>query len=209
MTKNLANVSWKYRCIRLKIRGGQLKFNFSEKATKICAIFLMVWKFTKCPNHEEDCAIFCGLLRKAELSYLYNLLNLQHGILKLWPCKTPSACSAVQRSSLKCSSECYSSISLMTTRDLTWWEKNLGGEEETVVLMCIYLPPCLGKLHLLQGLVPADPLELHNETFLWIYLLKLLVQMSHSKGFFPSWTDITCFYKLPLQQSFITYLTFE
>ena len=89
--------------------------------------------------------------------------NLQHGNLKLWPWITPSA---VRRSSLKCSSEWYSSISLMTTRDLTWWEKNLGGEEETVVLMCIYLPPCLGKLHLLQGLVPGDPLELHNETFL-------------------------------------------
>ena len=40
-----------------------VKFSFSEKATKLCAIFLMVWTFTysKRPNH------FCDLLRKAEL----------------------------------------------------------------------------------------------------------------------------------------------
>ena len=31
-----------------------IKFSFSEKATEIC-------------NHEDDCAHFCGLLRKAEL----------------------------------------------------------------------------------------------------------------------------------------------
>ena len=42
--------------------------SFSEKATKICAIFLMVWSLLSiCPNHDEDCKKFCGLLRKAEL----------------------------------------------------------------------------------------------------------------------------------------------
>ena len=54
-----------------------LKFSFSEKATKICAIFLVVLTFTKCQlfweylskcqNHEQECKIFCGLLKKAEL----------------------------------------------------------------------------------------------------------------------------------------------
>ena len=44
-----------------------IKFGFFEKATKICAIWLMVLTFTKRQNHKEDCAIFCGLLRKAEL----------------------------------------------------------------------------------------------------------------------------------------------
>ena len=65
-----------------------VKFSFSEKATKIWAICLMVLTFTaflrrpqkivqsalwfwrllsKCQNHEEDFANFCGLLRKAEL----------------------------------------------------------------------------------------------------------------------------------------------
>ena len=53
-----------------------LKFSFSEKATKIAvakigAISFIVWSFTfllcKRPNHENDFANFCGLLRKAEL----------------------------------------------------------------------------------------------------------------------------------------------
>ena len=46
-----------------------VKFSFSKKETKVCAIFLMVWTFTisKCRNHKKDCAIFFGLLRKAEL----------------------------------------------------------------------------------------------------------------------------------------------
>ena len=35
----------------------------------------MVWTFTisKCPNHEGDCANFCGLLRKAENYQFQNL----------------------------------------------------------------------------------------------------------------------------------------
>ena len=116
--------------------------------------------------------------------YIYRDYILVCENIKLGTWKTPSA---VQRSSLKCSSEWYSSISLMTTRDLTWWEKNLGGEEETVVLMCIYLPPCLGKLHLLQGLVPADPLELHNETFfLNLFVKAFCTNVKHFNGFFPS-----------------------
>ena len=45
-----------------------VKFSFSEKATKICVIILMVFTFTsKCQNHKEDGTDFCGLLRKAEL----------------------------------------------------------------------------------------------------------------------------------------------
>ena len=43
-----------------------LKFSFSEKATKICAICLMVL-LSKRQNHKADCANFGGLLRKAEL----------------------------------------------------------------------------------------------------------------------------------------------
>ena len=41
----------------------RLKFNFSEKATKICANYLC----SKCQNHKTFCTNFCGLLRKAEL----------------------------------------------------------------------------------------------------------------------------------------------
>ena len=34
----------------------------------MCAIIIMVLKLlSKCQNHEDDCANFCGLLRKAEL----------------------------------------------------------------------------------------------------------------------------------------------
>ena len=49
----------------------RLKLSFFQKATKICEIFLMV--LTKIGlNHlsldgKDDCANFCGLLRKAEL----------------------------------------------------------------------------------------------------------------------------------------------
>ena len=46
----------------------ELKFSFSEKTTKICAICLMVWRLpNKCQNHKADCANSCGLLRKAGL----------------------------------------------------------------------------------------------------------------------------------------------
>ena len=46
-----------------------VKFGLSEKHTKICAIFLMVWTFTsKCKNHEKVFFFkFCVLLRKSEL----------------------------------------------------------------------------------------------------------------------------------------------
>ena len=45
-----------------------VKFSFSEKATKICAIVFMVLNLlSKRQNHKDDCAHFCGLLRKAEL----------------------------------------------------------------------------------------------------------------------------------------------
>ena len=47
------------------------KVKFSFSATKICAILLMVLTFTKCQNHKEDGANFCGLLKKAEL-YKWN-----------------------------------------------------------------------------------------------------------------------------------------
>ena len=53
----------------------------------------MVWTFTiskrpkfgrllsKCPNHEKDCANFCGLLRKAEL-YVIDQSTL--GLTRVW-----------------------------------------------------------------------------------------------------------------------------
>ena len=45
-----------------------VKFSFSEKVTKICTNFLMVLMFTcRFQNHEEGCANFFDLLRKAEL----------------------------------------------------------------------------------------------------------------------------------------------
>ena len=47
------------QCLGVKYQRWSLKLNFSQKA--------MVWTFSKRPNHEEDCANFCGLLRKAEL----------------------------------------------------------------------------------------------------------------------------------------------
>ena len=50
-----------------RVNMSQIKFSFSEKATKICAICLMVL-LSKCQNHKADCANSCGLLRKAELS---------------------------------------------------------------------------------------------------------------------------------------------
>jgi hypothetical protein len=43
-----------------------VKFSFSEKAIKICKIFLGCL-LSKCSNHKEDCSNFCILLRKAEL----------------------------------------------------------------------------------------------------------------------------------------------
>ena len=51
-----------------------IKFSFSEKATKISAILLMVLTFSvlsKRQNHKEDGANFFGLLRKAELYQMY------------------------------------------------------------------------------------------------------------------------------------------
>ena len=40
----------------------------------------LVSLLSKCPNHEEDCANFCGLLRKAEQGIIFNLpLNLISG----------------------------------------------------------------------------------------------------------------------------------
>ena len=42
-----------------------LKFKFFEKVKKICAIFL-IYLLSKHQNHEDDCAIFGGLLRKAK-----------------------------------------------------------------------------------------------------------------------------------------------
>ena len=47
----------------------QVKFSFFEKVTKIEQSSLWShWIFTngKHPNHEEHCANFCGLLKKAE-----------------------------------------------------------------------------------------------------------------------------------------------
>ena len=43
----------------------QIKFSFSEKATNICAICLVVLTFTK--TIRQIAQMFCGLLRKAEL----------------------------------------------------------------------------------------------------------------------------------------------
>jgi hypothetical protein len=57
-----------------------LKFSLSEKAKKICKIFLMVWT-SKCSNLEEDCTNYCALLRKAEL-YLYRLFRFMGHICK-------------------------------------------------------------------------------------------------------------------------------
>ena len=49
----------------LRYQGMYIKFSFSEKATKDCLWF---WHLlSKCQNHKEDSANFCGLLRKAEL----------------------------------------------------------------------------------------------------------------------------------------------
>ena len=51
-----------------KLKCWLIKFSFTEKAQKICAILLMVLTFTKqMSNNKEDGANFCGLLRKAEL----------------------------------------------------------------------------------------------------------------------------------------------
>ena len=53
--------TWNYRMY-------ELKFSFSEKVTKICAILLMVLHMlSKRKNHKGDCPNFCGLLRKAAL----------------------------------------------------------------------------------------------------------------------------------------------
>ena len=71
-----------------------LKFIYSEKATIFCEIFPLLltvctvvkskgkisrnfvafseYMNFKCPNHEEDCANFCDLLRKAELYYIHS-----------------------------------------------------------------------------------------------------------------------------------------
>ena len=45
-----------------------IKFSFPEKATKICAICLMIWRLLcKYQNRKADCANFSGLLRKSDL----------------------------------------------------------------------------------------------------------------------------------------------
>ena len=44
-----------------------LKFSFSEKATNLRNLPWFGRLVSKCPNREEDCTNFCGLLRKAEL----------------------------------------------------------------------------------------------------------------------------------------------
>ena len=57
-----------------------LMFSFSEKATNICPTLLMIWRLLSiCQNHREDCANFCGLLRKAELYITYfGFITLNH-----------------------------------------------------------------------------------------------------------------------------------
>ena len=74
-------------CIRMLSHSwlqASLKFSFSEKATKICTICLMVLTFTnKCQNHKADSANFCGLFRKAELYHSRFLLTWEaywHGV---------------------------------------------------------------------------------------------------------------------------------
>ena len=58
----------------------RLKFSFSEKATKICTICLMLFTInyvhSKHQNHQADCTNFYGLLRKAEL-YKPQMLSLK------------------------------------------------------------------------------------------------------------------------------------
>ena len=63
-----------------------IKFSFSEKAMKIYAIFLMVLTFSKCQNHEEDYANFCGLLRKAELYVSTSIIPSSAVWKKMYEC---------------------------------------------------------------------------------------------------------------------------
>ena len=58
----------------------RLKFSFSEKATKICTVFLMVLTLIcKRQNHQKDCTNFCGLLRKGKLYILWLFPGLLTG----------------------------------------------------------------------------------------------------------------------------------
>ena len=69
-----------------------LKFRFSEKATNVYTIFLIwLWRLlSKCQNHKENRANFCGLLRKAELyqkqryGYLMKIKVVQNCFNPLW-----------------------------------------------------------------------------------------------------------------------------
>ena len=54
--------------LTILFRDHSLKFNFSEKATKIDEIFpVELTVITYCQIDGEDCINFCGLLRKHEL----------------------------------------------------------------------------------------------------------------------------------------------
>ena len=47
-----------------------LKFTFSDKPTKIAQSYSWFFRLLRyCQNHDIDCAILCGLLRKAELYF--------------------------------------------------------------------------------------------------------------------------------------------
>ena len=62
-----------------------IKFSFSEKATKMFAICLLVLIFKR-QNHKADCSNFCGLLRKAEF-YIDRDLISTFGLLEQGCCK--------------------------------------------------------------------------------------------------------------------------
>ena len=65
--------------------GVSLKLSFFEKATNICAIFLMVWRLlSNCQNHEDEFLNLCGLLRKVELLKS----KIQHFCRFKWNVKT-------------------------------------------------------------------------------------------------------------------------
>ena len=58
-----------------------VKFSFSEKATKIYTIFLIVWTFTiKCPNHEE-----VAFSEKPNFTYIYQGFHQFWDYSGVWP----------------------------------------------------------------------------------------------------------------------------
>ena len=74
-----------WNCIQISrtqlVESSVVKFSFSEKATKICEKFSSWFchLLSKCQNHEEDCTIFCGHLRKAEFqNTLFPIFMLLH-----------------------------------------------------------------------------------------------------------------------------------